>query len=527
MRILTFAIPPIIALAVLIILLPHPSLAEDDSVRVEVWQDIQAGAAETVMAKLSATDLAARRAAFAAFQSGDAKVDAFSRDLLTDYANDARAMTARGFYLLNRGWAYRGAASRDKVWPEGAAKMKDLHTEAMGLAEAALKADPGLVPASDLFILLSRTTPGSRDIPTEFERIMAIAPNHQSLMLAADGYSPRWGGTTDFGMMACADWASKIPDVAGYTREICEIDVATTGSYPGAFDIPLAVLQQANSPVLDWARLIYARQHREDTEAVLAIYVEMHRKGDLNYQDYLTWDNLEGHMGFDPGPRITKALPALLASMKTDLDLQPEDGILLETYLRAAMQLAKMDGTVIDAAEFDRRFAQVLQLAPYDANMWFTYARYLESFSGPDGVSLAGVARAQKAWMNAVAYSNHNVEWIRFYFGQAKMTWDMMDRRNLDAFDATGTPAFARDDFNAVIVCPTIRVIRLLEAACENDPNGAASCDGQPRELNGDLRPEMIARAKRRNACALELTSDIADLAYTPVEVDFSRSETE
>ena len=93
--------------------------------------------------------------------------------------------------------------------------------------------------------------------------------------------------------------------------------------------------------------------------------------------------------------------------------------------------------------------------------------------------------------------------------------WQDLERRNLDAMDATGAPEFAKDEFDRAVVCPAVRAIRVLQAVCEGSSGGRGCPYPDEPATPG---PDPLTRAEKRKACTAELTADPRDLGYDWVE---------
>ena len=517
MRFLMMLFPPVLALSVLMVLPPHASLADT---RIEVWTLIHDGKVDEVRVRLAVADLADQRDAFGAFVTSDPVVDAFSAGLLADHPDDAQAMTARGWALYSQGWAMRGTGVGMSVFPEAAARMQDLHENAATLARAALNKDPTLIPASDLLMQVSKTLRETELVPDEMARAMAITPNRQTLMIAAEALAPRWGGSVEFGFQACKNWGDRIIDVPGYSAKLCRLDVLWGAGYPDEVRNEfLDELMQDTTSILDQSRIFEARANSLVTdEAALRVFQATEDTGLLQLQDYRKWDAMEGDTGTgDLGPRAARALPAELDRLRQEADFDPGDGLALMTYLRILDYQNDGADPPLSQADIKTRFAQLLAIAPYDAGTWAQFAWYVELGTSKETMTLASVDRLRGYYANAVAYSNQNRQVLHFLDSFNQQVWKAMDKRNTDAFDISGAPEFSADDYNRSIVCPAIRAIRLIQETC---PEGSTDqrCNIYPE--GADPHPAMLERAERRQTCTNELTADPGDLAYTPVTVD-------
>lgn len=523
MRYLTLALPPIIALAILMILPPHSVRADG---KFDVWALIHDGKMAEVRAALADTDLAKQRDAFDAFQTSDPVVGDFSAALLDETPDDPKAMTARGWYLLVTGWTMRGNMMGRDVFPEAAQRMDEMHAEADALAQAALAADPTLVSASDLLMSVSRTTRQTEIVPDEVQRVMALAPNRKSMMIAALALAPQWGGSEDYGIRLCDLFAAKITDVPGYTVEICQIDVVFAARYGWeSQQKALEKIGKLDHPVLDGPRLRRATSGRLPPEESIAVLRELSGSDAMTLRDVSYWDRMEGSSDWDgppglPGPRTVKALETFLPKMRAATDFDPGDSIALSLYIDALIWKGMADGTPFPTEEIETRFGAMFAVAPYDPESWSRFAYLRGMFLSPSTTEIADVERIRAGFENAAYYSNNSPIHLSGLFGYNQEQWQMLDRRNLDAMDATGEPAFERDAFNAGIVCPTIRSIRVLDAVCEGGLSRPKGCPDYPAMVDSDPRPKLIERAKARKACAAEFAADAEDLFYTAVPMD-------
>jgi hypothetical protein len=247
------------------------------------------------------------------------------------------------------------------------------------------------------------------------------------------------------------------------------------------------------------------------------LYKVMDGTGLLQVQDYRRWDTIEqGSMG-DLGPRASRALPAELDRMRQEVDFDPGDGLALMGYLRMLDFLPADDPARPSMAEIQGRFGQLFAIAPYDSGAWVQFAWYSELATSKDTMSLADADRLRGYYENAVAYSNHDRQVLHFLDNFNQQVWKAMDKRNQDAFDISGAPEFAAEDYNRSVVCPAIRTIRLIRDIC---PEGSKTqrCNIFPE--GADPHPAMLERAERRQTCTDELVADPADLAYSPMPVD-------
>jgi hypothetical protein len=521
MRYLTLALPPIIALAILMILPPHSVRADG---KFDVWALIHGGNVAEVRAALAATDLAKQRDAFAAFATSDPVVGAFSAAMLAETPDDPKAMTARASYLLSAGWAMRGTSFWSDIYPQAREQMLTLHAEAATLVLAALSVDPTLIPASDLRMTLSKTLGDTGIVPEEIARVMAIAPTRASLMIAAGALAPQWGGSEAYGYQLCDDWATKVTDVKDYTTEICKIDVVFAANY--SFEAQSAAKEKIaviDHPVLDRQRLDLAIRGLLPKAVAGTILRTLQASDEMKLHHFRRWDDLDGNdSSFGPGPHTKAALGTLVPRMRAESDFDPGDGTALMMYIDALLMQRQLDGSVYPEDEVEARFAALFDVAPYDPDAWARFGFYLEMFRDATTMTLADADHIRAAFVNSAVYSNHQPSYVRTLVSFNRMFWEGLDKRNLDAIDATGEPAFDREEFNTSIVCPTVRSIRVLEALCEGGLTQPEGCPEDP-SMSENSWPQLIAlkeRARTRKACETELSADPQDLSFSLVPMD-------
>ena len=167
--------------------------------------------------------------------------------------------------------------------------------------------------------------------------------------------------------------------------------------------------------------------------------------------------------------------------------------------------------------EIATRYSALFALAPSDGDTWDSYGHLMEGTIDFDTVALDQITRVRGYFENGAFYSNHSVNSMFYLDGYNQWVWQRLDRRNIDTMDTTGEAAFDKADFDAVVVCPTVRAIRVLQAVCASasDEDGCGP-SGDP----ADPRPALIARAYKRGACAAELQAPVETLAYTPVPME-------
>jgi hypothetical protein len=115
--------------------------------------------------------------------------------------------------------------------------------------------------------------------------------------------------------------------------------------------------------------------------------------------------------------------------------------------------------------------------------------------------------------IRAAVLARHAPGAISTVDGFNRAVMETLDQRNVDAIDTTGAPAFAKDVFDAQVLCPAVWSARLMMAACDA-MSGAEGCP-PPNDASAAVWADTLARAEKRGACAAELTAAPADLLFS------------
>jgi hypothetical protein len=467
------------------------------------------------------TDPKRQREIFSAYDTPRKDVAAATAAMLAAHPDDPLAMTARGWSLASSGWAMRGTAYIRAVSPEGLARMDDMHQEAMTLALAAVEKAPWLVAASDLVLFLARTTGRDDLVVPELERIMAIHPTRHSLRLAALSDGRAWGGSGTLYLRGCDAWATQMEDVADYTADICKLDMLFSTAPRQLTEADYLAASESTHPILSSARMSAAGSWAIPTERRWELLEAAAKDGSIPLMLARDLDTNNGTPMGEDGPATRAAAVATLEHNRKVLDRNPADTIAMEYLLMALPVVTRAEGTPWPHEEIDRRFADLFELVPYDSAPWTRYAWLRQGFVDSKTAPLPAFEANRAYLINAAVAANHTEDGLWDLDGYNRGLWQTLERRNLDAIDTTGAPAFPKEEFDRAVVCPTVRAIRLLVAACER-PMDENRCRLYVAgdNLNRPVWPEFIERAEKRAACAWELTADPAELRYEMVPVD-------
>ncbi|MGQ0567598.1 MAG: hypothetical protein ACT4OK_21385 [Gemmobacter sp.] len=486
--------------------------------RDDVTALIRAGDQAAILSALSNPDRAEQRAAFGAFQTARADAGRVSAALLAAHPDDPRAMAARGWHLQAMGWAMRGQSFIRHTYPDALRQMDALHAEGFALAQAAVAADPALFPASDLLLSLARTT-GHRDlIPDEMDRAMAVWPNRQTMILAIGGMTPNWGGPQGWGFAACARYAALIRDVPGYTAAVCEVDILFAAPYPatyqqGAYDL----IPGLDHPILDDARFARAMSGMVPPAEAIAVLDTFLSTGKLGLTGADVLDNLRGQaMPIVGGPAVAQVLDSALDRVRGQIDFNPADSDALRRYIDALGIQTELRGTPFPRDELIARFAALFALAPYGGDTWARYGELMAAGLDWQDLNPDRAEAVRHIYQNGVYYTNHSPDNVRALDHFNRTVWNWFEQGPNRRF-ATDDTAAGRERFDRLVICPTVRSIRVLTAVCEGGP-GRIAC---PRPDDpADEAHVLLTRAEERGACTAERTAPVESLAYDPAPAD-------
>lgn len=477
-----------------LILMPFAALASPTpDAFFTLIQNKDSAAIKTALTAALAEDATGQtqRDLFAVFAHSAPAIDTFTSDWLAQSPDDAMAMTARGWYFYGTGWAMRGNASAPETSTPAIAKMRIYHRRALEQFQAAIKADPSLIPASDGPLVLAPTLGNPEMVMPELERIMALAPNRGSLVRAMVVQMPQWGGDMQNIASICDHFAPMVTSTADYTSETCELDaIYFAQPNPGPFRNQLHdhLIENAN-PVLDYARLADATDRIGTPAWRLKVLEDQMLKADLTAEQALAYDaalNDQTNSGnfYSPETYIA-ALPAQTIQAKRRVEIDPLNAREVVDYIRAlqteaAAAEARANGAafpdVIDADyPFDAKtggsaLETLLAGNPYDGHAWL----YL-GVAHLGARDLAGIEAAAPYFHNALYYSNYNQRILEtvIYTYLTKVTRDRYSKTPLD-ISALSPDELAEMD--RVVYCPVAKLLVSAALTCTWNEVPLKSC---------------------------------------------------
>ncbi|WP_127046157.1 hypothetical protein [Pseudorhodobacter sp. E13] len=461
-----------------------------------------------------------QRILFTTFTNLHPVIDSFTTDWLADDPASAYALTARGWYLFTRGNAVRGERMPHDIYPAAMDQFRQDHQTAMALFRKAAVLQPDLIAASDGILKTGRTTGSKADVKAELARIMQIAPFPGSIRRAAEALVPHWGGSIPEMLETCETYAPLVTDPPGFDTEICAIYIIYESDLwdRRIKQAAALVLAENHHPWLDSYHLRDVLQNGSPAEVIAALRPAEESPGwALSTYEAKLLDEAEfalsGAAGFPTYPRLKAAQARERVALRAQADLAPLNGAVLRAYINALAQSAETpaERALIDQGDLHRRLKQQLTAMPYDADSWgFMAAQWLDN-------TLTGLENAAAFQQNALAYSNHSLQFLSDVLNAQFRSLQFPEEAVLLGFTVESlTDDPARTD--RVLYCPFIRNIRLMEAQCSAAGKGWNDCvQGQfsPADI-----PQLMAKAANPQACEHERNAPIQSLYYKPLSVD-------
>jgi hypothetical protein len=463
-----------------------------------------------------------QRALFDLFTDTQPEIATLTTNWLAAAPDNALALTARGWHLYARGWNARGTATADAVYPDAMAELRADHAQALDLAEAALAADPGLIAASDLKLMLTTTLGNPEVIPGVLEQVMEVHPNRGSLMRAMGALAPQWGGSPAQVRLLCERYAPMIRSVPDYDVKTCAIDAVYWGNFWNGDqrDEAHQLLQLTPNPILDYARLQDALTYLGPPEQRVRLLQGIKAKRNLTRNEAYALDTalaeLAGGLNLQVEWKI--AVANALDWNRNAADHDPFDPQIVTAYVATALEAEQNLSTPPDVPDLIRRLQRLLARVPWSADAWALLGDLTGRTNAPGQVDLDQIAAVEPYYINAVVYSNYahsavkSLIWTKF--------WAIIDVRNLvNDVDVSGLTPAERARYDEVVYCPLIRQMTILGYVCRNQGISDDQCSGF------HVDPERVTRRLRavvaEGSCKAEVERMPETLAYSPITIPF------
>lgn len=446
-------------------------------------------------------------------------METFRTAWLEQQPNSAYAQTVMAWALYQSSYAIRGDKAYRDTPAMAIAAFDDLQDQAMALARSAYDIAPDFVPASDGVIVMQMTTGKlwGFQIDRVIANTMEVTPNFGSLRRASGLSDRRWGGVGEsFNHDLCNAHSAAIPEHPGLTVHACIVALyAENEQFDGNWNFIADVLDRDDHVVLAYAHARRALERGTDKDRA---YI-------MTYLDGITFDD----PWFSKDLWIAKAFSNMryfrptdeTIAFRADLQQRFRDEILAQLehdpYRLSLLKVGTWESSQISRFtplrnnEFRNYEQRIAIIQPYHVTNWSTVATH------DTDIGIAPfLTKNDTPYVNAIAYSDHNLNMITNYMQRKLSQFRSFDRRNTSA-TINGLPWPDEDVFYSDVGCRLATLIRLFDDAAERFPEKRNAVDGF--RIDHDL-VAIEAELRDLGTCDHIWDARISDLRFTPTEID-------
>jgi len=426
-----------------------------------------------------------------------------------DYPGSPYAAALRSAQLMQNSWTIRGTKSIRDTHPDALRTFQELQVAAVGLAQEAYGAAPDYVAASDvMFRGQLATKPLSNNAYYEMlQDVMDVTPSRQSLAHALSVTLPNWGGGGYRVILPiCDEFAAKVIDVAGYTTDVCAIDmIHQFDRSDAARNYADGLLDSVSHPLTDPARARRAMARQADGDRGFLIEY-MSRP---EFMDIRTASRFKSYFrNDDESEALMVALDSRLqANAAEQLRHDPLNMDHMSIIKREIIILAEL--SIRPDRERNRIFAQrSILVSPYDSSNWESAATFLGR-----GNTIEKLSGYDPYLINAIFYSDHSMLSLRALMIKKTNGYQNYQRR-VSTGEISPLP---EEELHREVHCPAIRLARLMQAVCDGRGQDCNEATGLSDSLD-----QIFSEVEAGDLCQYERNASTADLLYTPVQVDLT-----
>lgn len=527
-------------LFILVALATTPALA--DPVQ-DILDAAHAGDDNRVEALLAeAKDRMAQWELFIALSFSEPDTRAFAMDWAAAEPGNPVALTVKANALFSQGALVRGEKALVHTWGANREKTLALYSEALTLAKAALDLDPQYLPASDAVILISTRIGDPAGALAELERIMALQPNHRSLIRAAAALSPSWGGSTELTRAICDYFAGALPDMPVYDSDTCFAEAVVAGRFYVTPDEWAAnhLASKADNPHFEWLLFELARKRALPAYGAEILAARLAAEGRASaliilasQPDIPTYPDMPDRDGF------AAALQRDLERATWLADRDPADVEVLQrlqfVYAIEAdflgLQVLRYENpTPEEVAHYTTEMKKLTDRQERDMDL--RARRLVEMLPDSSAALQFAATHLRPATTDPVAADRQAIELLE----QAALLSNYQNTdTGLVALEARArleplTDQIAMGEVSAqdralldeVYVCPYVRSVRLVDAICAQKQDYEYDCiltglKSEPSDSKSEM--SLFAETAARNGCQVERQAPIEDLLYERADV--------
>lgn len=434
-----------------------------------------------------------------------------TQEWLTTFPDSPYAATALAWSHYYRAFLLRGSASWADTSGEGRQAFHNELAKAKSLIDVAVSRADNYLPALDASILLKLTHIDDGSVRPVVDRSLGVAPSAHTINLAINATRLIWGGSLKEILSICATMAHRVPD---YDEGRCLINAAMSNEAEGAIRrMALSLLDKRDDPELEYARFsAYVREwsDREGAEEKAIAYHRSTLGPNTDIDAYL--DGLRRIRSvFRNALYEIEAMDALRWMVEDRLADNPQSYRLLNVLIEDIIQNADRDDQADDIALAQRHWRETLELGRFIPETWsvgqsLTYSRY-------------GSADFNRRWpymTNQIYYSNHSTFTLNGVLGQLYSLYRSTIGGTRPYVPNGSTPP----DLAAVqaqMLCPMIRVARMIEYLCDRNP-ADPGCNVGGTAVEYRIQVRRLARSTPQ--CIWVSKAGIDALTFDPVPVE-------
>ncbi|MDJ1006816.1 MAG: DUF4034 domain-containing protein [Paracoccaceae bacterium] len=479
---------------------------------LEMFQAGEIDAVEDWFAGLQARALAGEvdpedeRDSYGVFEATHPDIAPFVAKWSETYPDSAYAHTAQGWLYLSAARLVRGSKPGSHTHPFAHAAFRDFIGASVVHADAAVAADPDLLPAAELVLRLVHHINDPLRHERVLKRLMETRPNERSMKFALLAAHRGWGGSRRWGDYLCDTYADAVPEWQPDPVTLCKTYVGFEFYLDDMGAADVALLDRFDHPLLDGARF----------EAVLYGPADDRRDWAEALGDHVRSDP-EAHDRFVDGynNRLTYRF-----------DLPPayeEVGLNRVAWARARAAIDPFNPDVVRGLMADRDLpaservalhARLLRVRPYDSDLWLNHGKRLAQlkFESPDRffahrgpIKFAAALSDAPGWIIGEMMMIE-IDAIATLEGERELRPEMLPpewHAFLDGMDR-------ENDY----ICPAIRAGRFYDRMCADDAR-AVGCSPAERGMQQGILKRLQAQAKDERLCYHERLAPLEDLSYT------------
>ena len=442
----------------------------------------------------------------------------FIDDYLRAYPDSPYALTAQAWANYVVSWQVRGEKIARDTYPDAMREFSRLQLAAWRHAEKAYRKRPRLIAASDALIKLANPNGQANARELILAEVMSIDPNAGTLGRAVAQVIRGWGGTWEMGARMCETHAPKVPNADELAVSRCKIPLAD--KFEDQFDWLTAQLKSGKFPGYEHLLLgfMFTSSWSEITRAdAELIHRVMSMDGYISQKHLTSYDSLA--LKYDL-PLMTETVSRRRheVAQKT-CEQSPVDIWCNNVLSEPIMTSLKNENGMITVKVVERPSPEAaLEYAqnrvagsPYNPEAWSLLLTQMMANN-----RFTHVTQAEPYRVNAIVYSNHDVNKLRSYLDDKFYEYDAFQRTEAGEFPAEMMKFFEGLDEGPDMICPMIRAARLIDATCKQ--GRYAGCDLPP--IIESALATMETKANRQGICFRERTLPASALAFSPMPLD-------